>query len=174
MCATKAAPFRSVHNSWAIFTQFPSGTWIHNILIAGETLLTIELTLLKPGSHEWHKHKHKINTKTKHHFSSGTCEDKTTRIFLCFAFCSAHGLCLDYDLMVMLMLICLLCCMLICLYAYMLICLYAYLLICLYAYMLICLYAYMLICLYEYMLMLSCQPGLMACSVFKKFQWISK
>ena len=48
----------------------------------------------KPGSHE--RHKHKINMKTKHDFSSGTCEDKTMRIFLCFAFCSALGLCLDY------------------------------------------------------------------------------
>ena len=46
----------------------------------------------KPGSHEQHKHKHKINMKTKHDFSSGTWEDKTTRIFLC----SALGLCLDY------------------------------------------------------------------------------
>ena len=55
----------------------------------------------KPGSHE--RHKHKINTKTKHDFSSGTYEDKTTRIFLCFAFGSALGLCLDYDLMLMLM-----------------------------------------------------------------------
>ena len=52
------------------------------------------LARLKPGSHERHKHKHKINTKTKHDFFSGTCEDKTTRIFLCFAFCSALGLCL--------------------------------------------------------------------------------
>ena len=49
---------------------------------------------VKPDSHERHKHKHKVNTKTKHDFSSGTCEDKTTRIFLCFAFCSALGLCL--------------------------------------------------------------------------------
>ena len=51
---------------------------------------------VKPGSHERHKHK-----KTKHDFSSGTCENKTTRIFLCFAFCSAFGLCLNYDLMLM-------------------------------------------------------------------------
>ena len=45
---------------------------------------------VKPGSHDRHKHKHKINTKTKHDFSSGTCEDKTTRIFLFFRllFCS--------------------------------------------------------------------------------------
>ena len=42
--------------------------------------------------------------KTKDGFSSETCEDKTTRIFLCFAFCSALCLCLDYDLMLMLML----------------------------------------------------------------------
>ena len=42
-----------------------------------------------------------VSTKTKHDFSSGTCEDKTTRIFLCFAICSALGLCLDYDLMLM-------------------------------------------------------------------------
>ena len=58
---------------------------------------------LRPGSHKRHKHKHKINTKTKHDFSSGTCEDKTTRIFLCFAFWCPLGLCLDYDLMLMLM-----------------------------------------------------------------------
>ena len=57
--------------------------------------------LLKPGSHEQHKHKHNTNTKTKHDLSSETCEDKTTRIFHCFAFCSALGLCLDYDLMLM-------------------------------------------------------------------------
>ena len=55
----------------------------------------------KPGSHERHKHKDKIRTKTKRDISSETCEDKTTRIFLCFVFCSAHGLCLDYDLMLM-------------------------------------------------------------------------
>ena len=42
---------------------------------------------------------YKINTKTKHDFFSRTCEDKTTRIFLYFAFCSALGVCLDYDLM---------------------------------------------------------------------------
>ena len=35
---------------------------------------------VKPGSHK--RNKHKINTKTKHDFSSGACEDKTTRIFL--------------------------------------------------------------------------------------------
>ena len=46
-------------------------------------------TLVKPSSHERHKHKHNINTKSKHDFSSGTCEDKTTIIFLCFLlFCS--------------------------------------------------------------------------------------
>ena len=44
----------------------------------------------KPSPHD--RHKHKINTKTKHDFSSGTCEDKTTIIFLCFLFCSAVGL----------------------------------------------------------------------------------
>ena len=44
-----------------------------------------------------------ISKEKKHDFSSGTCEDKITRIFLCFAFCSALGLCLDYDLMLMLM-----------------------------------------------------------------------
>ena len=53
---------------------------------------------LKPGLHERHKHKQQ---KTKYDFFSGTCEDKTTIIFLCFAFCSALGLCLDYDLMLM-------------------------------------------------------------------------
>ena len=61
---------------------------------------------LKPGSHERRKDKHNINTKIKHDFSSGTCEDKTTRIFnkttrISFVFCSALGLCLDYVLMLM-------------------------------------------------------------------------
>ena len=58
---------------------------------------------LKPSSHNHHKNKDKINTKTKHYTSSGTCEDKT-RIFLYFAFCSVLGLLLglwsyayDYD-----------------------------------------------------------------------------
>ena len=39
--------------------------------------------------------------KTKHDISSGTCEDKTTTIFIYFFFvlCSALGLCLDHDLM---------------------------------------------------------------------------
>ena len=41
-----------------------------------------------------------ILKKTKCDISSGTCKDKT-RIFLCFVFCSAHGLCLDNDLMLM-------------------------------------------------------------------------
>ena len=58
--------------------------------------------MVKPGSHEQHKHKDKINTKTKHDISSGTCKDKTSRYFLCFVFCSALGLCLDYNLMLML------------------------------------------------------------------------
>ena len=52
----------------------------------------------KPGSHQRHKHKHKIDTKTKHDISSGTCTYKTTRISLCFVFCSALGLCFDYVL----------------------------------------------------------------------------
>ena len=56
---------------------------------------------IKPGSHERRKHKDKIKTKTKRDISSGTCKDKTTRIFLCFAFCSSLGLCLDYDLILM-------------------------------------------------------------------------
>ena len=68
------------------------------------TVHEICVNAFKPNSHQRHKHKHKINTKTKHVFSSGTCEDKTTRIFLCFPFCSALGLCLDYDLMLMFML----------------------------------------------------------------------
>ena len=55
--------------------------------------IRLQYALLKPGSHERHKHKHKINTKRKHDL-----RDKT-RIFLCFAFCSALGLCLDCDLM---------------------------------------------------------------------------
>ena len=71
--------------------------------LAYATSAMVNQALLKPGSHERHKHKNKMNTKTKHDFSSGTCEDKTTRIFLCFAFCSALGLCLDYGLMLMLM-----------------------------------------------------------------------
>ena len=54
---------------------------------------------LKPCSHEQQKHEEKINTKTKYDIFSGTFEDKTTRNFLCFVFCSAIGLCLDYDLM---------------------------------------------------------------------------
>ena len=60
-----------------------------------------ELKNLKPDSHERHRHKDKINSKTKHDICSGTYKDKTTRIFLCFVFCSALGLCLDYDLMLM-------------------------------------------------------------------------
>ena len=40
-----------------------------------------------------------ISTKTKHDISSGTFEDKTTRIFLRFILCLVLGLCLDYDLM---------------------------------------------------------------------------
>ena len=76
----------------------------------------------KPSSYE--RHKHKINAKTMHDFSSGTCENKTTIIFLCFLFCSAVGLwlclwrslcrrldfiplfCLLFFLMLMLILIC--------------------------------------------------------------------
>ena len=54
----------------------------------------------KPGSHQ--RHKHKIDTKTKHDLSSWTCKYKTTRICLCFVFCSALGLCFDYVLMLML------------------------------------------------------------------------
>ena len=56
---------------------------------------------IKSGSRKQHKHKDKINTKTKHDISSGTCEDKTTIVFLCYVFCSALGLCLDYDLKLM-------------------------------------------------------------------------
>lgn len=37
----------------------------------------------KLGLREQHKHKDKIDTKTKHDISSETWEDKTTRIFLC-------------------------------------------------------------------------------------------
>ena len=58
---------------------------------------------VKPGSHQRQKHKQKIDTKTKHDLSSGTCKYKTTRIFLWFVFCSALGLCFDYVLMVVLM-----------------------------------------------------------------------
>ena len=55
-------------------------------------LCNVIFLILKPGSHQ--RHKHKIDTKTKHYLSSGTCKYKTTRIFLCFVFCSALGLCL--------------------------------------------------------------------------------
>ena len=58
------------------------------------------MEFLKRDTHEQHKHKDKINTKTKY-ISSGTPEDRT-RIFLCFVFCSALGLCLDYDLILVL------------------------------------------------------------------------
>ena len=73
----------------------------NNTILSNNTILnnTIIPNNVKPGSHERHKHEHKINTKTKHDFFSGTCEDKTTRNFHCFAFCSVLGLCLDYDLM---------------------------------------------------------------------------
>ena len=37
-------------------------------------LTTFCLSVFKPGSHE--RHKHKINTKTKHDISCGTREDK--------------------------------------------------------------------------------------------------
>ena len=40
-----------------------------------------------------------------HDISSETCDDKTTRVFLCFVFCSALGLYLDYDLMLMITMI---------------------------------------------------------------------
>ena len=56
----------------------------------------------KPGSHEQHKHKDKIDMKTKHDVSSGSCEDKTEKIFLCFIFCFALGLCLHDNLTLML------------------------------------------------------------------------
>ena len=55
---------------------------------------------VKPSSQKQHKHKDKINTKTKHDISSRTYEDQT-RIFLCFVLSSVLGLCLDYDLMLM-------------------------------------------------------------------------
>ena len=71
---------------------------IYNI---SEAKFLLPIRSLKPGSHERHKRKEKINTKTKCDISSGTCEDKTARIFLCFFFCSALGLCLDCDLMFM-------------------------------------------------------------------------
>ena len=58
--------------------------------------------LLKPSSHKRHKDKDMINTKTKLGISSRTCKNKTTIIFLCFAFCSVLGLYLDYNLMLML------------------------------------------------------------------------
>ena len=58
-----------------------------------------------PGWHEQHKHKDKINTKTKHDISSGTCEDKTTRIFLYLVICSVFGLCLNFDLLLMITMI---------------------------------------------------------------------
>ena len=36
----------------------------------------------KLGSHEWHKRKEKINTKTKHDLSSRTCEEQREFIFV--------------------------------------------------------------------------------------------
>ena len=57
---------------------------------------------LKPVVHERRKHKDRSDTKTKHDIFSGTFEDTTTRIFLRFVFRSALGLCLDYDLILML------------------------------------------------------------------------
>ena len=78
--------------------------------IAHATCSKVTNLSIKPASQNRHKHKHKqkqkqkLNMKTNHEFSSGTYEDKTTRIFLCFAFCAALGLSLDYDLMLMLML----------------------------------------------------------------------
>ena len=94
-----------------------SKTNIANLLTSSELQLRMrsvvrqKLWSVKPGSHERHKHKAKINTKTKHDICSRICEDKT-RIFLCFVFCSALGLCLDYDLMPPLF------CLLFCPYAY--------------------------------------------------------
>ena len=67
-------------------------------------MLKDDKAFIKPGSPEQHKHKKKINTKTKHDISSETCEDKA-RFFLCFIFCSALGLCFDSDLMLMLTMI---------------------------------------------------------------------
>ena len=49
-------------------------------------------------------HTSDISNENKASMTSGTCEDKITIIFLCFAFCSALGLCLNYDLMLVLML----------------------------------------------------------------------
>ena len=46
----------------------------------------------------------KIYKKTKHDLSFGTCKYKTSRVFLCFVFCSALRLCFDYVLMVILVL----------------------------------------------------------------------
>ena len=37
-----------------------------------------------PDSHEQCKHKDKINTKTEHNISSGTCEDKNNTSFSLF------------------------------------------------------------------------------------------
>ena len=61
-----------------------------------DPLVSGELSLVHTSDR--HQHKDKINRKTKPDISSGTCKDKTTRIFLCFIFRSALGLCLDYDL----------------------------------------------------------------------------
>ena len=66
-----------------------------------DSLMNWQSIIVKIASHEQHKHKDKINTETKRDIFSGTCKDKTARIFLCFIFCSALGLCLDYDLMFM-------------------------------------------------------------------------
>ena len=45
-----------------------------------------------------------VSFSRKDHRLNFSSEDKTTRIFLGFAFCSAFGLCLDYDLLRMFML----------------------------------------------------------------------
>ena len=61
-------------------------------------------TSFKPGSHKRHKHKDKINTKTKHlSMISPLGLAKIKQDFLCFVFCSALGLCLHYDFMLMIM-----------------------------------------------------------------------
>ena len=65
--------------------------------------ILVSISVFMPHSHKRHKHKHKIDTKAKHDLSSGTCKYKTTRICLCFVFCSALGLCFDYVLMLVLM-----------------------------------------------------------------------
>ena len=72
--------------------SFPGSVTLFRYTVTKFNFIDSPNQQIKPGSYE---RKRKINTKTKHYFSFGTREDKTTIIFFCFAFCSALGLCLD-------------------------------------------------------------------------------